>query len=46
MVIDPKTGKAMAETARSIQLEPFELVDFRIIESQFKTVSAPDPRAA
>jgi len=46
VVIDPKTGKAMVETARSIQLEPFELVDFRIIESQFKTVSAPDPRAA
>ena len=44
LLIDPTTGQTTQQTANSIQLEPFELVDFRIIESQFKTVSAPDPR--
>jgi hypothetical protein len=44
LLIDAKTGKATPQTGNSIQLEPFELVDFRIIESQLKTVSAPDPR--
>lgn len=28
-----------------IQLDPFELVDFRILETRLKTESAPDPRS-
>jgi hypothetical protein len=29
-----------------IHLDPFELVDFRILESRYKTESAPNPREA
>lgn len=43
-LIDPGTGVATAQTNDSIKLEPFELVDFRINDSQFTTKPAPDPR--
>ena len=44
VLIDPITKQAKPQSGNSIQLEPFELVDFRVIESKLKTVSAPDPR--
>jgi hypothetical protein len=44
LLVDPITGHATPQSGNRIQLEPFELVDFRIIDSKFKTVSAPDPR--
>lgn len=45
LLIDKETGKPTPQPDDCLKIEPFELVDFRISDSQFKTRSAPDPRA-
>ncbi|HKQ06542.1 MAG TPA: hypothetical protein VJ464_15520 [Blastocatellia bacterium] len=43
-LIDPATGRVTQQAADFIKLEPFELVDFQIIQSEFATETAPQPR--
>ncbi|MEN3334210.1 MAG: hypothetical protein V7641_3575 [Blastocatellia bacterium] len=42
-LVGPAIGQMTPQTGNSIHLEPYELVDFRIIESQFEIKSAPQP---
>lgn len=44
-LIDPQTGQATEEANDFVKLEPFELVDFRISDSDLTTRPAPDPRS-
>lgn len=44
-LIDPQTGLANVETYAFVRLEPFELVDFRLNQSDFTTRPAPNPRS-
>jgi hypothetical protein len=43
VVIDSETGVAEAQPGNRVMLKPFELVDFRILETDFRTESAPRP---
>ena len=43
VLIDSETGVATAQPGNRVVLKPFELVDFRILETEFKTESAPRP---
>jgi hypothetical protein len=45
-LIHPRTGKAIQQPDNTIKLDPFELVDFRINDSEFATTPAPDPRGS
>jgi hypothetical protein len=43
LIIDSETGEAKEQPGNSITVKPFELVDFRILETQITTVSAENP---
>ena len=42
LLIDSETGVANEQEGDSIPLKPFELVDFRILETRFNTKSSAD----